>query len=161
MSIRPRWVHSLAIMALCAVLPGACTLEVGEDEGSGLEASAQAILDGSAAAWNDGDLDSYVSMYADASTTSLVTEDGPVYGREQIRAWYAPAFGEGASRDSLRFEDLAVRQLPPLIGLATARYILDSEGEVTHTGWVTFVLRRVGSGWRVIHDHPSPSGTPE
>jgi ketosteroid isomerase-like protein len=138
-----------------------CTLQVGEDEGTGLEASVEAMLESSASAWNEGDLDGFMATYADVATTSFMTHDGPVYGADSIRAGYAPAFAPGAPRDSLRFEDLSVRQLPPLIGLATARYVLYRGEQVTSTGWFTLVLRRVGDGWRVIHDHSSESPPPE
>lgn len=138
-----------------------CTLQVGEDEGTGLEASVAAMLESSASAWNEGDLDGFMATYADAATTSFMTLEGPVYGTEQIRAGYAPAFAPGAPRDSARFEDLSVRQLPPLIGLATARYVLYQGENVTSTGWFTLVLHRVGDGWRVIHDHSSESPLPD
>jgi ketosteroid isomerase-like protein len=140
-----------------AVVATACTFEVVDDEGTGLEASVAAMLERSAGAWNDGDLDAFVADYANATTTSFMTSDGPVYGPEQIRDRYASAFATGARRDSLRFEDLHVRRLPPLIGLATGRYILHRNDEVTSTGWFTLVLRRVGNGWRIIHDHSSAS----
>ncbi|MFQ5530473.1 MAG: YybH family protein, partial [Gemmatimonadota bacterium] len=143
-----------------AAATAGCTFEVGEDEGTGLEASVAAMLESSASAWNEGDLDAFMATYADATTTSFMTHDGPVYGIEQIRTGYAPAFVPGTPRDSLRFEGLRVRQLPPLIGLATARYVLHRGGEVTSTGWFTLVLRRVGEGWRVIHDHSSESPLP-
>ncbi|MDH3428358.1 MAG: nuclear transport factor 2 family protein, partial [Gemmatimonadota bacterium] len=106
------------------------------------------------------DLEAFMAIYADAPTTSFMTFDGPVYGRESIKTGYAAAFAPGGPRDSLRFEDLTVRQLPPLIGLATARYVLHRGGQVTSTGWFTIVLRRVGGGWLVIHDHSSESPLP-
>ncbi len=144
----------------CVIATMACSLEVRQDEDTGLEASVTAMLERSADAWNSGDLDAFMSDYSRASTTSFMTPDGPVYGPEQIRAGYEPAFAAGAQRDSLRFEDLNIRQLPPLIGLATGRYVLHRNGRVTATGWFTVVLRRVGDGWRIVHDHSSPSPLP-
>ena len=151
----------IPLLALAAVIGGACTLEVVEDEGSGLEASVSSMMQGSADAWNDGNLDAFVGIYADAATTSFMTLDGPVRGLDSIRAAYAPAFAPGADRDSLRFEHLEVRQLPPLIGVATGKYVLHAGGEVTSNGWFTLVFRRVGSGWSVIHDHSSESPVQE
>ncbi len=144
-----------------AITTASCTLEVKEDEGTGLEASVTAMLERSAEAWSNGDLDAFMSEYANSTTTSFMTADGPVYGPERIKAGYEPSFAVGAQRDSLRFEDLSVRQLPPLIGIATARYVLHRDGQVTATGWFTLILRRMGSGWRIVHDHSSPSSLPE
>ncbi len=145
----------------CVITTMACTFEVKEGEDTGLEASVTAMLERSADAWNRGDLDAFMSDYSSASTTSFMTPDGPVYGPEQIRTGYEPAFAADARRDSLRFEDLNIRRLPPLIGLATGRYVLHRDGRVTATGWFTVVLRRVGDGWRIVHDHSSPSPLPE
>ncbi len=139
----------------------ACTLETTDDQGTGLEASVATMLERSVDAWNSGDLDAFMSDYSSASTTSFMTADGPVYGREQIKAGYEPVFAAGAQRDSLRFEDLNIRQLPPLIGIVTGRYILHRDEQVTATGWFTIVLRRMGDGWRIVHDHSSPSPLPE
>ncbi len=144
-----------------AIATTACTFEVVENEGRGLESSVTAMLERSAGAWNDGNLDAFMADYANTSTTSFMTFDGPVYGPEQIRARYASAFATDAQRDSLRFEDLSVRRLPPLIGIVTGRYVLHRNGQVTSTGWFTLVLRRVGDGWRIVHDHSSASPPPD
>ncbi len=144
-----------------AIAATACTFEVADDEGTGLEASVTAMLERSATAWNDGDLDAFMADYANAATTSFMTPDGPVYGPEEIRARYASGFAADAHRDSLRFEDLNVRRLPPLIGLVTGKYVLHDDGKVTSTGWFTLVLRRVGDGWRIVHDHSSASPLPD
>jgi ketosteroid isomerase-like protein len=146
---------SVALVALTALSSSACTIEVGEDEGSGIEASVSAMLQTSAEAWNDGDLDTFLAMYSASATTSFLAPDGPVQGIEQIRDWYAPAFAPGADRDSLRFEQIQVRQLPPLIGVVTGKWVLSADVEADYSGWFTMVVRRVGNGWRVIHDHPS------
>jgi uncharacterized protein (TIGR02246 family) len=131
----------------------ACRFEMAEEED--LERSIETMLQRSADAWNRGDLDGFLAVYADGPSTSFMTTDGPVYGRETIRGTYAPLFVPGATRDSLHLEDLSVRPLPPLIGIVTGRYVLDRDGEVTDAGWFTVVVRRAGDGWRIVHDHSS------
>ena len=161
MRMKSRRSAATALPLAFAIAATACTFEVVDDEGTGLEASVAAMLERSAGAWNDGDLDAFMADYASATSTSFMTFDGPVYGPEQIRAGYAPAFGIDASRDSLRFEELRIRRLPPLIGLATGKYILHNNDQVTSTGWFTLVLRRVSDGWRIVHDHSSQSPLPD
>lgn len=161
MRIISRRSAATALPLAVAIAATACSFEVVDDEGTGLKASVTAMLERSADAWNDGDLDAFMADYASAASTSYMTSDGPVYGTEQIRARYASRFATNAQRDSLRFEDLSVRQLQPLIGLATGRYILHRDGQVTLTGWFTVVLRRMGDGWRIVHDHSSASPLPD
>ncbi|TFG63328.1 MAG: nuclear transport factor 2 family protein, partial [Gemmatimonadales bacterium] len=136
--------HNILQRSAAALLPltlaftaTSCTLEVKEDESTGLEASVTAMLERSAEAWNDGNLDAFMSYYASGATTSFMTPDGPVYGPDQIRAGYESWFASDAQRDSLRFEDLNVHQFPPLTGIATGKYVLHRAGQVTATGWFT------------------------
>lgn len=150
--IRRRTAGLVLAVLLPAALAG-CRFEMGEEED--LERSIETMLFRSANAWNSGDLDGFVAAYADGASTSLMTTDGPVFGRVTIRGLYAPRFQPGATRDSLRLEDLNVRPLPPLIGIVTGRYVLERDGTVTDSGWFSVVVRRAGDGWRIVHDHKS------
>ena len=148
------WTAALAGVVLALGL-AACRIEVQEDEELGLEPFVVRMLEESAAAWNRGDLEGFLSDYADATTTTYVGSRGLVTGLEGIRAVYAPAFAPGAARDSLRFEDVRVRSLPPLAGIVTARWVLHAGDEVAASGPTTLVVRRLGSGWKIVHDHSS------
>lgn len=151
-SIRRRAASLVLVVLLPAALAG-CRFEMGEEED--LERSIETMLVRSADAWNRGDLDGFLAAYADGASTSLMTADGPVFGRATIRGLYAPRFEPGATRDSLRLEDLNVRPLPPLIGIVTGRYVLERDGTVSDSGWFSVVVRRAGDGWRIVHDHSS------
>lgn len=144
-----------AILLLLAMLPalGGCRFETVEEEN--IEESIETMVRRSADAWNAGDLDAFMASFADGASTSYLTPDGPVYGRADIRAHYAPRFAAGATRDSLHFEDLTVRPLPPLIAIVTGRYVMRRGGAEASSGWFTVVVRRAGEGWRIVHDHSS------
>ncbi len=113
------------------------------------------MFDRSAAAWNRGDLDAFLSDYANEPTTSFVAGSAVQYGYEWIRENYAPRFGPGAARDSLRFVDLSSRLLGMDHAFATARYVLYRGDSVTSTGIFTVVLRRENGDWKILHDHTS------
>jgi len=153
MSVMRLRTAGLVLVVLLPTVFAACRFEVGEEED--LERSIEAMLHRSADAWNRGDLDGFMASYADGASTSLMTVDGPVNGRVEIRELYAPRFVPGATRDSLRLENLNVRPLPPLIGIVTGRYVLYRAGTVTDSGWFSVVVRRAGDGWRIVHDHSS------
>ncbi len=145
---------------LALALLGACSKAqersdaVAADE---LHAVVDNLLTDSEEKWNGGDLDGFMAWYQRGPETSFMGSDGPFYGWEQIRDRYAPRFGPGASRDSLRFENLETRPIAPWLGLATARYVLFQEDSVTATGIFTLVVKRTPDGWRIIHDHSSSS----
>lgn len=145
-------VFMLAALALAASL-GACRFEVGEEEN--LQDSIEALLQRGVSAWNTGDLDGYVATYADAASTTMLLPGDRIVGRDAIRTALSPRFEAGAERDSLRYEDIDVRPLPPLIGIVTGRYVLESPGGDPSRGWFTMVVRRAGDGWRIVH-HQRP-----
>ncbi len=115
----------------------------------------EAMLGASADAWNRGDLGSFVSDYADDSTTTFMSRSQVQYGFDWIRNNYAPRFEPGVQRDSLRFESVAARALGSDHLLATARFVLLHADSVTASGPFTLVLKRVGGEWKIIHDHTS------
>lgn len=120
-----------------------------------LHAGVDRLLTVSAEAWNAGDLDGFLAWYERSPETTFQGSAGLIHGWEAIRDRYAPRFGPGAVRDSLRFEDLETRPLAPGLGLATARYVLMRGDSVTSTGVFTLVVRETPQGWRIIHDHSS------
>ncbi len=122
------------------------------DEGPDLAEQVASLLDLQAAAWNAGDLDGFMSAYSPSPTTSYIGATGLIEGFDGIRERYAPGFAEGADRDSLRFEDLRVREVDERVGVATARYVLERDGTVTSTGPFTLVLLNVEGAWLIVHD---------
>lgn len=115
----------------------------------------QAQFARSAAAWNRGDLDSFMSDYVRDSLTSFVSGGHLHHGYDFIRNRYAPRFAPGAQRDSLRFEEFSVRPVTGDFALVSARYILYRNGAVTASGPFTLLMQHRPEGWKILHDHSS------
>lgn len=115
------------------------------------------MMEASAAAWNRGDLDGFLSDYA--PDASFVTSRGLVHGRAQIREIYRRGYWrEGAGpRDALRYEDFDIRRIGPETAIAFGRFILYDRGTgaSTATGTFSLTLRRTAEGWEMVHDHSS------
>lgn len=109
----------------------------------------------SAAAWNRGDLDAFVSDYARDTATTFMDGRRPQHGYDWIRQHYAPRFAPGAPRDSLHFEELTARPLAPTLALVTGRYVLARAGATTSSGPFTLVMEHHANGWKILHDHTS------
>lgn len=165
--------HTVAGSCLLAAAlgwaPAACRIEGGAplsrtDTIPGIETQVERMLERSAEAWNRGDLEGFMDDYLRSPTSTYIGGSGLVMGWEAIRARYAPLFQAGALRDSLRFERVAARPLGDDYALATARYVLFRQGEVTGSGPFTLVLWRSDEGWRIVHDQsasdpPAEEGT--
>lgn len=142
-----------------ATLAGSVILAAGCESGDAPVAdptpAVRTMLSHSAEAWNAGDLERFLSDYADDPTTSFMADSGPRYGIDWIRANYAPRFAPEADRDSLRFEHVHARALGRDHAMATARFVLFRHDSTTASGPFTLVLRRTDGRWKIIHDHTS------
>lgn len=139
-------------LALGAVAILACDVDAAGDP----PAEIMATLTRSAADWNRGDLDGFMSDYLQDSTLSFVAGRGVLYGWQAAydryqRNYFAP----GKTRDSLTFTDLRVRALDDDLALATARFQLARGDSVTASGPFTLILRKQDGRWRIVHDHTS------
>ena len=111
------------------------------------------MMDRGAAAWNRGDLESFMDDYTDSAT--YVGSRGLLHGRTAIAAHYAGRFAPGATRDSLSFRGLDVRLVAPELTQVIATYVLTRGDSVTAMGPTSLLMRRVDGRWRILHDHSS------
>jgi uncharacterized protein (TIGR02246 family) len=147
-----RWLAITAFALGCA--PPAQPIKPSMDPAS-LTPSIQMQFARSAAAWNRGDLEAFISDYAPDSTTTFVAQGHVHHGFQYIRQRYAPQFAPGVPRDSLRFEEFETRSAGTDYALVTARYILYRNGITTASGPFTLLMQRRPEGWKIIHDHTS------
>ncbi len=117
------------------------------------------MLMNSEAAWNRGDLQAFAADYEDAPTTTFVGRDVVRGGADAILARYQKAYPTEESRGALTFSELIIRPLGADYALATGKYSLKrtAAGGGDASGRFTLVLRKTAKGWKIIHDHSSPS----
>jgi uncharacterized protein (TIGR02246 family) len=113
----------------------------------------QLQFEGLTAAWNRGDLDTFMAVYADDAT--YVDGYRPQRGNAWIRSRYEAMFARGAKRDSLALQEFTARPLSPTMALVTARYVLYQGSDTTARGPFTVVMEERTDGWKILHDHSS------
>jgi uncharacterized protein (TIGR02246 family) len=144
------------VAPLLAALPLACARpRLTTADADAVRREIDAMFARSAAAWNRGDLDAFVSDYEPDAHTTYVGRSGFLHGVDAIRRAYAPRFAPGGVRDSLSFERLEVDASARDLAWAGAYYVLSRGDSVVARGPTTLVLRRAGGRWRIIHDHSS------
>lgn len=113
-----------------------------------------AALDTSVAAWNRGDLDAHVAVYADSAVLLPATEGrGPAQARHTFERFFAVP----AERPTLMLDSLQLKALGDAHVLVRGQYVLQG-GRVDgapRRGWFTEVWAHTAEGWRIIHDHSS------
>ena len=109
----------------------------------------------SAAAWNRGDLDTFMRDYLPGNRTTYVTSRGVVHGPEVIREHYAARFAPGAMHDSLSFESIEIDPLAPGVINVIAQYVLMRGDSLVARGPTSLVMVRQGGQLKIVHDHSS------
>jgi ketosteroid isomerase-like protein len=82
-----------------------------------------------------------------------MSRTGPV-NRATMSDHYRTAYFTGSKPDqTLNFENLSVRPLPPDHAVMIGRYVLTGGSKPDQSGWFTLIWVRTASGWKIIHDH--------
>ncbi|HEY4009217.1 MAG TPA: DUF4440 domain-containing protein [Acidobacteriaceae bacterium] len=102
-------------------------------------------------AWNNGDLDGYLSHYKDAPDTQAVLAS-LVRGLDNIRAAYRQNFPNKDTMGNIEDTDVEVRSLSDNFALATGRYHLTRTRKAggPAEGTFTELFEKTPTGWKVI-----------
>ena len=111
------------------------------------------MLTRSAAAWNRGDLDAFMTDYYPGERTTYVTTRGVIHDPVRIRERYAPRFTAGGVHDSLSFENVEVDPLAPGVVNVVAWYVLSRGDSTIARGPTSLVMLRQDGRLRIVHDH--------
>jgi uncharacterized protein (TIGR02246 family) len=144
-----RWIATLAL-ALCAPLMAAQQ----KDQlftATRQQLDATKVLLAQQAAWNDGDLDKYVSYYKDAPDTQAIL-GAAALGLDTIRNAYRTNFPNRDAMGKLENSEVEVRALGDNFTLITGNYHLmrSKKGGGDASGTFTEILEKTTEGWRVI-----------
>lgn len=120
------------------------------------QAAIEETMAASAAGWNAGDLDRFMSVYA---PDAIYAAGGKLTrGKPAIAALYQKSFATGGNtRGKLTFQPMAWRTISNVHHLLVARWTLTpaaGAGKV-ETGLTTLLFERRKEGWRIISDHSS------
>jgi uncharacterized protein (TIGR02246 family) len=110
-----------------------------------------AVMNNSAAAWNEGKLADFMQVY-DPSATMMMP--GGTVGLDSIRGLYRyKYFKGGMPRQNLRYTDMKVRLLGENYALLTGGFTLYGNGLPERSGRYSLVMVRTPDGWKILHDH--------
>jgi uncharacterized protein (TIGR02246 family) len=141
---------ALALTAALAAAPGATAAHADDT------AEVRAVLDAQVAAWNRGDLESFMTGYWHSPELVFVSGAAVTKGWEATLERYRKRYkSEGREMGRLRFEAIEVERLGPDAAFARGEYWLRmSDGREPH-GRFTLILRRLDGAFRIVHDHTS------
>jgi ketosteroid isomerase-like protein len=111
----------------------------------------EVLLNRSAAAWNRGDLTTFMRSYENSPQTVYISSREVIHGYANIRAHYAAA--HPGAMGVLSLSDLAIRPLGVDYAVVVARWHLAMADGKKPSGLFSLVLHRSAAGWGIITDH--------
>lgn len=123
------------------------------------DAEITALLTAQAAAWNRGDIDTFMETYVRSAELRFASGDRVTYGWQATRDRYHARYPHRAAMGRLTFSDLVVTRLADDAAIVFGRWQLDRAGDAPH-GLFTLTVRKTPAGWRIFQDHTSAAAVP-
>ncbi len=117
-------------------------------------AAIAAVLSGQQAAWNRGDVDSFLRGYWNSADLTFSGSSGVTRGWENVLARYKKNYPDRAAMGQLDFSSLEFRFLGADAALVLGRWHLKRDKDDVG-GVFSLVWQRFPEGWKIVHDHTS------
>src|SRR5947208_16895842 len=138
-------------LVFAILLPAMITGEASTKE----RAAITKVLDDQVAAWNKGELETFMAGYWKSDKLTFFSGNGKTAGWQATLDRYRKRYqAEGKEMGKLAFEELSIDLLSDDHALVRGRFRLQLAKEAP-TGIFTLVLRKLPEGWRIVHDHTS------
>jgi ketosteroid isomerase-like protein len=117
-------------------------------------AQIEALMAAQIAAWDRGDLEGFMSPYAQTDSLLFVNKNGLRYGWQANLEAYQTNYGDAEKRGQLRFENLHHTFLGSAHVQVTGKWTVD-RGATTVSGYYTLIWEKQGEKWVIVLDHTS------
>jgi hypothetical protein len=112
------------------------------------------ILNRQTVAWNNGNLDEFMSGYWKNDSLMFIGQSGITYGWNQTLANYNKHYPDTTIMGKLKFDIILVKPLSTQYYHVTGKWMLRrSVGDVS--GYFTLLFRKINGTWVIIADHSS------
>jgi uncharacterized protein (TIGR02246 family) len=119
-------------------------------------AAIRQVLGDQVAAWNRGDVDTFMHAYKDSPDTTFIGKSVE-HGYVPILERYKKAYASKDSMGTLDFAELAVRELGANYAVVIGKFHLarNAAGGGDVSGIFSLVWEKTAAGWKIILDHSS------
>lgn len=117
-------------------------------------AAIRTVMDAQVAAWNRGDIKTYMDGYARSTDTVFVSGDRVTRGWQTVLERYQKAYDTREKMGVLTFSDVEITMLSKDAAIVLGRWHLQRSKDEPH-GRFTLLFRKTKAGWKIVHDHTS------
>jgi ketosteroid isomerase-like protein len=119
-----------------------------------IKADIRKVMDEQVAAWNKGDIDSFMKGYWNSPQMTFVSGDNVTKGWQPTLERYKKSYDSRAKMGVLSFTDLEITVTSKNSAVVLGRFTLVRESDKP-TGMFTLNFRKFKDGWKIILDHTS------
>lgn len=116
------------------------------------EADIRAVMDTQVAAWNAGDVDTFMQSYWKSDETVFVGAKGLVRGYQAVLARYHRDYPDRKAMGRLTFSNLEIHMVCADAAFVIGQFHLQRESDEPE-GIFTLDFRKFPEGWRIVADH--------
>ena len=122
---------------------------------SAAESAIRQVLHDQVTAWNKGDLPGFMAGYWKSKELTFYSAKNKQQGWDETFERYKKRYqADGKEMGKLSFAELEVQPLSPEFALVKGRFKVEMKAE-TLEGLFTLVMKKIGEGWVIVHDHTS------
>ena len=151
---RRRAPAALAVLFLLPFLAVAASRLTAQPDSSAVERALRDVLTTQQAAWNRGDIPTFLRGYWNSPDLTFAGSDGIVRGYDGLLQRYQKSYPSAQAMGQLDFSGLEIHTLGPDSAMVLGHWHL-SRAIGGAGGVFTLIFRRFPGGWRIIHDHTS------
>ncbi len=152
----PLLITILSIVVALAVMLNLFSARWAKDRVKEARQAIQDVLDAQVAAWNQGDLDGFMTGYWHSPDLTFFSAAKVTSGWQATLDRYRERYqAEGPDKmGTLSFSDLEIDLLGPDSAFVRGRWRLVTSKEPLG-GLFTLLFKKKPEGWRIVHDHTS------
>src|SRR6202046_227471 len=138
----------LVLCVVTVLLSASSGARLGATQQPTAEGQIRSVLDMQTAAWNRGDLDTFMTGYWKSEKTEFVGASGIARGWQAVLDRYRRNYPDGKAMGRLTFSNLEVHVLCPDSVFVIGEFQLDREKDQP-TGIFTLNFQKFAEGWRI------------
>jgi len=141
-------------LILCALLLAGCgERQISIDE-SAVTDGVTNVLNSQQAAWNRGDIETFMDGYLRSEKLSFVSAGEIRLGWDAVFTRYKTTYDTPEKMGYLTFSDIDVTPVSADAAFVIGRFSLDRIPD-NPSGMFTLIIRKFENGWKIVHDHTS------
>ncbi len=117
-------------------------------------AEIESILIAQADAWNQGQIDEFMSHYWNSEDLAFSAAGETTRGWQATLKRYQQRYPDRKAMGFLRFSNLEIHPVSPDAAYVLGRWHLDREADDVG-GCFTLMFRKLNGEWLIVHDHTS------